>query len=374
MASQAIVFIPGTKGTQLEDRNSFGHVPIWRDIRYNFSPIQVLALTRDYGHGYFEKDTHTIIQPGSLESIVYQEFIQDLWPQKPCFLFNYDWRLPNAMLGEQLNQFLNYLKERSESAQHENSEVEIIEHVDIVVHSQGNHVLRNYIMEYGFECIDRAVFVAPPFLGSLEMVKAMLCGQGFLWTREKTRKIVRTFPGCFELLPCYEGAGRFMDGSEVDFFNYDHWQESSGIVSDKARFTEMLVNARKSVSELNDHWMQHLTIGHKQRMLIIVQDGFKTLQQVKVDEDAAVRNEVDFDEAIVTRAGDSIVPHVSSTYYASDIPTYMVKKALWKEDLSHAFIMKEERVQRLINRFLSDGQIGTMPGKNVEIVSSPLSV
>lgn len=378
MASQAIIFIPGTKGTQLEDRNTFGHDPIWRDIRFNFSPIQVLELTRNYGKGYFEKDNDTLIQPGSLEGIVYKEFIYDLWPEKPVFLFNYDWRLPNADTADKLDEFINMLKDRSESANKatkgKNDEVKVIKKVDIVVHSQGNHVLRNYIMKKGFQSLERVVFVTPPFLGSLEMVKAMLCGQGFLWTREKTRKIVRTFPGCFELLPRYDHAANFINGDHVDFFEYDHWQESRGIVENKEHFTEMLKKAKKSVDKLNENWLKDIPVGHKRKMMVIVKDGFDTLQRVKVDTTARVKNEVDFDNVLINENGDKVVPHASSTAFAREIATYRVKKALWKEDNSHAFVMKEERVQRLINRFLSGKAIGSMPGKNIERVAKPIEV
>ena len=115
MTADAIIFIPGTKGTQLENRNTFDHDFIWRDIRFNVNLVQNLHLTEDYGQGYFENKTATIIDPGSLEGIVYKELKKDLWPQVPKYLFNYDWRLPNKVSGIRLNEFIDYIKEKSKT-------------------------------------------------------------------------------------------------------------------------------------------------------------------------------------------------------------------------------------------------------------------
>ncbi len=379
MLSQAIIFIPGATGTQLEDQNTFGHDILWRDKRYNVNPIENLHLTQNYGTGYFDSKIDTLIAPGSLEWLVYGGIIRRLHNKidKPVYLFNYDWRMPNKQTGKKLHQFIDMLKKKSIAAKKDNTnpkvKIEEIKKVDIIIHSQGNHVLRHYINDQGFGCINKAIFVAPPFLGSLEMVQAMLCGQGMWWSKEETRKIVRTFPGSFELLPNYKCAAQ-KNKKPIDFYNYKDWQQSYGVVDGKAKFTKLLKAAKTANDAIHTGWLSKLTQAEKDNILVIIKDGYDTMQKVDVADSEQWINEVNFGNPANTNIhGDKIVPHVSSTVYAGTLRTIMVKQAPWVDDKTHAFILTSGRVKRLITRFL-EGRSLAMPGKHIEEVTTPYKV
>ena len=74
----------------------------------------------------------------------------------------------------------------------------------------------------------KIVFTVPPFRGSLDIVSAVLIGEGvFPNVKAKIRKLIRTFPGALELLASYTGASRFSTNPRShNLFELDHWQEN----------------------------------------------------------------------------------------------------------------------------------------------------
>ena len=64
------------------------------------------------------------------------------------------------------------------------------------------------------------------------------------------------------------------------------------------------------------------------------------------------KNFVDFENACRTDDGDGRVPRASSCVYYNSILTLMRKDSFWYRDYSHGFVLKDERAQKLTNRFL----------------------
>ncbi len=237
--SDAVIMIPGIKGSQLINVNTHNFHPMWRDVRFNFSNVEDLELTEEYLGSRYEEKMEVLIERGSVESLAYKEFMEDLEVDVPKFFFSYDWRKSNRENGRNLHEFIEMLKKKSKAS----STAKEIKTVSIVTHSMGNHILRFYIKDVGFDSIDKIVFVAPPFMGSLAMVTAFIKGQGmFKNIKKKLREIVRTFPGAIELLPRYKNAALFKDDSAVDFFNKDHWQKGIITPGNNPYQVDLLIN------------------------------------------------------------------------------------------------------------------------------------
>ncbi len=115
----------------------------------------------------------------------------------------------------------------------------------------------------------------------------------------------------------------------------------------------------------------------RKRMLVIARDGYETLQSVTVERNPSrePKNYVDLRNAVRSRDGDGSVPHASSCCYYQDILTLMVTSAWFEIEHGHAFILNDERVQRLVSRFLSDKPFRSgSPGSSVKRVVGLVAV
>ncbi|MFQ5644892.1 MAG: hypothetical protein ACE5FQ_14520 [Thiogranum sp.] len=351
MSSDAVVFIPGIKGTTLVETNKASFDTIWSGIQYNFESIEDLELTRYQAGEYFDHKLDSLIRAGEIEDLAYAEFLRDLDTDKPVFIFNYDWRHSARENGKRLSDFLTYIRRKSRALDAE------LKSFDFITHSLGNAVLRSYLKQSGSASVNRIVFVVPPFDGSLDITSAVLVGEGFFSNvKAKFRKLVRTFPGALELLPTYAEGSRFDSGTaRHSFMNYGHWQSNITEPGDALaeKFRMALKDARSTLNnELVD--IGRLSESLRKRILVIVRHGFQTWQSVEVkrNKGKTPENFVDFENAGRSDDGDGRVPHVSSCKYHASVRTLLIDDAVFFRDYDHGFILKDERVQKLVNRFL----------------------
>lgn len=359
MESDATIFIPGIKGTKLVETNRSTHDTIWSGIQSNFESIEDLELTHQLKGQYYDEPVETIIKAGEIEALAYGEFLKDLKTNKPVYIFNYDWRLSAKQNGSRLNDFIEYLVEKSKVSGNREKNQKNIQRFDFITHSLGNAVLRSYIKQFdlNFRRIHKIVFTVPPFLGSIDIAVGILVGEGFFPNvKGKIRKVIRTFPGALELLPEYADASRFGSREKHDFFKFNDWQENvtspKNLTSEK--FKKALAIARQTVkNNLCD--LAQLSEGQRDRILVIARHGYDTYQSLRVFRKLAgnPKNYFDIENACNNKHGDGRVPHVSSCHYHDSVLTLMVDDALFFSDYSHGFVLKDERVQKLVNRFFS---------------------
>lgn len=173
MSSQAIVLIPGIKGTKLVNTSAPAFDTIWSGVQSNFETIEDLEFTKPVDHRYFEEEPTAIIKPGEVEGLAYSEFVRDLRTEKPIYVFSYDWRLSASQNGERFDGLIEELIGKSKAS----TRMVTMKKIDVVTHSLGNFILRAYIKQHGFGKINKVVFTVPPFKGSLEIVTAILAGE-----------------------------------------------------------------------------------------------------------------------------------------------------------------------------------------------------
>ena len=154
MKSDAVIFIPGIKGTKLVETNRTPFDTIWSGIQSNFESIQDLELSASQDGVYFDEKITSIIGAGEIEELAYAEFLRDLTTEKPRFIFNYDWRLSAGENGERLGEFVDYLIAKSVASK----DTPKFKRFDFITHSLGNFILRNYLHRNGFDRVNKIVF------------------------------------------------------------------------------------------------------------------------------------------------------------------------------------------------------------------------
>lgn len=352
MSGDAVIFIPGIKGTKLLETNRASWDTIWSGIQYNFESIEDLELTSAYQGQFFEENVSSIIKPGEIESLAYGEFLNDLKTDKPIYIFNYDWRLSAQENGKRLSGFMDYLTSKSKAR---TLNPKPIKRFDFITHSLGNAVLRNLMYREKLSRINKIVFTVPPFQGSLDIVVTALIGEGFFkGVKAKIRKLIRTMPGALELLPSYQKASYYLPSKKHDFFKFAHWQ--SNIKEQQSTIPGKMKKALSLAKNTVDNQLCDLSTliqAERDRILILVRGGFDTWQSVPIHETFdGIDNLVDFDKGLRTRDGDGRVPHVSSCLYHASVKTLILEDAFWFNDYDHGFFLKDERAQKIVNRFL----------------------
>ncbi len=369
--SDAIIFLPGIKGTTLVNTNRADYDTIWSAIQSQYEDLNLLELSFDENDMGYDSWPHSLIKPGQIEGIVYSEFLRDIKTEKPIYVFNYDWRQNSVVNAERLQQFMTMLLQKSKASQRFDKP---LRRFDLIAHSHGSNVLRQLTAMEGLRRIGKIVLAAPPLRGALDAVDAVLTGEGvFPGVRARVRKLIRSFPGALELLPTY-GAGLFDDQSVVDFFNLAHWQ--ANITDDDnshaAIFSETLGIARKMQARLHD-WSA-LKKPLRDRILIIVRDGYATAQSVQVHKQMAgePNNYVDLEHMHFSPHGDGTVPHISSCAWSDKILTLVATDSWRYRDYGHGFILKDERIQKMVRRFLSDSKPFDwyIPGRSIKKVGA----
>lgn len=365
--NRALIFIPGIKGTKLYDSNSIEGEILWQDVRFNFKDIERLNLTAEYDHSYVDEDFNTLIKPLNIEPLAYREFWNRLEPgYKNRYIFSYDWRISNTINADNLRNFIEYLIKKSKSIGKE------ITHFDIVTHSMGNLPIRFYIQKYGMEFIHKIIFTAPPFKGAPDAISALVIGQGMFFNKDEMRKLARTLPALFELLPSYPSyAIDSKTGESVDLFEIENWQQNIvHLHADDAsvqkhelinKFVENLKNAKQRLAEV-DSWMDGLTQSEKDRILVLVKTEIKTLCNIVVEKNPTDSNPINyfnFDESLMSHEGDGVVPNGSSCVYHDELATYCFRNRVLADDFTHAFFLKDNRVQKIINEYLKTNQDAT---------------
>jgi pimeloyl-ACP methyl ester carboxylesterase len=235
-----VLIVPGIMGTELFNDSEL----LWADL----GRIYLHAGDTDLQNHFMVKGLSLNSQGNSLQSIqagkvidkinmispipdlhFFDFLIQDIekngyTQDKDLFLFPYDWRLDLQKTKDLLKQKIEAIKLQTGSAK-----------VDIVAHSMGGLLVKNYLNTYGKDSVNKLVFVGTPHLGAPKAGKVLLQGDrfGIPWLNDEIMKILgQNSPAVHELLPSpayfshYQGyikPYKFLSSSP--FFEYGPTQE-----------------------------------------------------------------------------------------------------------------------------------------------------
>jgi hypothetical protein len=366
MANAPCIVIPGIQGSSLENCYPIAPETTWStsqvvETRFVAPDFDSLALDDP---GDADATEQVVTRPSALLGAAYGPLVAGLRGRSgvPAYLFPYDWRYSNALSAQRLVRVVTRLRKKPMPGI-----VGWDGNFDFVVHSMGGLVLRAFLAEWRAAVAEplpmrQVVFIATPQLGSLDAVEALISGEAvLLGGRKELRKLLRTFPSVYELLPRFDNAV-VRDGAAVDLFDERNWQANvtaavQDPTDDYGVAQRHLSAARAMLNGLPDPTR---LLPVDDLLVIYGADPNSTMASVTVSSPAGKpQNWYDFDHA-QKGPGDDIVPVVSallpdvaSVEIRTDDVSYFhpIQRGMASLDL-HAFLPALDEVATVASRFL----------------------
>jgi len=361
-----IILIPGIQGTKLFNVNEKDFTTVWSGVKKFFSNIHMLRLQKN---GVSDIGAETIIERADVENLAYSEIINYLKSKGyRVFIFGYDWRKSNIESAKDLNSYIDRLSDKLNQSS-----------FNFITHSMGALVLSSYFKiiseEKRNKVLHTAIFTVPPFLGSVEASFNLVVGKSRLFnSSDDFRKIARTFPAVYELLPVYKGAYEFEDPAmknNFDPYNFATcWQQVKDLDPNrkdtvaKHKLISYRLQKLKKVRSENDFIFDfsNCSAEFRKRLIVVCGGNSKTKDRIYIrKEEGHLKNFFDYEKFEPHKNGDGTVPHESASAFKDSILTLRVNQRsleTWADSRFigadwHAFFLNNGRVQNVIKRFLS---------------------
>jgi hypothetical protein len=357
------ILVPGITDTNLINTNTLDFDTLYSKIQSYYETVDSLALQLDAD---LDQDPTAIIERGTIERGAYQHFVKMVRNEmhEPIFIFGYDWRFSAVKNGKALLKYTEHIMRKMNC-----------DKINFVTHSLGGVIFQCFLTELkgNYSCISKAVLTVPPFKGSVESLKILVMGESHLFnSAAQFRKLARTFPSMYELLPVYKNA--VQDQPDFDIFEPKNWQSNmletytGEDKADKKMFLDRLAKAKQFRNSTKVMDLAMLPKNIRERILILVGDTEKTTNQISIeahDSQNKVTNFFNFEpENADTLKGDGVVSLYSSTVYQNSILTLSVARSSILYNIEESILIKiigrhgafltESNVNTIIKRFFQD--------------------
>lgn len=281
------------------------------------------------------------------------------------FEFAYDFRYSAVYNAQKLEEFIGQIKSNDK-----------IEKFDIVAHSMGGMIAKQYLMNAANAAnVKNLVFVGTPHLGAPKALKALRYGDDmevFVIDGCKLKRAAHNFPGMFNLLPgkrYFEanGGGYFEDGDDIDgdntrgvlnfeqmrnnLYNGEEKQCPLRANVDAAPLKQLSPNLVEEHAikfhEAQDNWKKPDGV----RVLLLAGYGVPTLKMLAENANAV--------KLTYTTEGDGTVSLWSAETADAD-EIYYMDLAGFKTD--HAQMIGDETINNQILNLLQRGEIKNVAG------------
>jgi hypothetical protein len=351
----AIVFIPGIKGSELDDSYPLDWPTRWSLKDMVVGEVFDSPLDLQLTDGRYDSGNGHWMQPTRIIRYAYAAMLGKLrsWKSpEPVYTFSYDWRKSLELSARRLAEFLDEVQGR-ERALGRTAEL------SFVTHSMGGMLLRSALplrnAHEPFAGVGRIVFVAPPFRGSIGAPYALVVGEkdGWFGTDEDYRRIARSFPAVYQMTPFYPGAAVDENGKDVDLFDAGNWQANvrDGNEFESRFLTEAEAFLRGAASRhggkskapmLSDEMLATAA----DRILILCGAGKPTPRSLPVQRaNTSNPNWFDFAASVMDIQGDGRVHFLSAA--VTGVPF-----AAYSNSGDHALLCRDERVTNTISMWL----------------------
>jgi len=315
-----IILIHGIKGSHLAQSYDDSFDTVWSGVQHRFESILDLELDEK---GEMEKDPWDVISVMRIEKVAYGELMAKLrkkFQRAPAYIFRYDWRLDLLNTAKKFNGFLELLEKKT--GRHS---------FRIVTHSMGGLILSAFLemdKARNLKRVERAVLATPPFWGSIEAMSILVSGEtvGFGFNApESYRKIARTFPSVYQLVPGYPEAWDHPQ-TGADIWNIDYWQSRVRFDGrDKQKYKNRdnqmqshLIRAKRFHDNDMLDFDKDLPEKERKKFLVLYGVGEKTKIKLKVKQKNSkkdIKYFFDFKNSDGDERGDGTVPEKSVLRY-----------------------------------------------------------
>jgi pimeloyl-ACP methyl ester carboxylesterase len=240
---EPVIIIPGIMGSRLKQITPLFEREVWPNLETMASDVlfdswfNVLSLPPN---GIPDTESTTRIEPidviGKISVVTPNTFSFDYslslftylenlgyQPGVSLFTFPYDWRLDIQSTSEKLKDIISLATSTSDSSK-----------VNIIAHSMGGLVAKEYIQQFGGASINRLILVGTPNLGAPKAFKILTFGDnlGFqvqlpnssiinLLHPPTVRDVAQNLPAVYQLLPSQNYF--VVDPVNPDFFFYNYY-------------------------------------------------------------------------------------------------------------------------------------------------------
>ncbi|MFH1866782.1 MAG: alpha/beta fold hydrolase [Patescibacteria group bacterium] len=393
MGTTPVVIVPGIMGSPLYNNTSDldhldGGERIWVDITKMIGPdnfLEALALKEngidpqnsgdnivksplpnDNGRTIIDELNWRPLKPfrsfiNYLESSDYtlDNYNDDHQAQENLFFYTYDWRKSLWANGDSLSCFIDSVLKWTGASQ-----------VNIVAHSMGGLVSKQYIQEFGSSRIHKIVFVGTPHLGAPKLEYTMFTGDIILpWLADicnnlaTIKYISRNWPAPYSLIPSADyfytgldngislGAGlynyclAYYNGVNYRYLDYEATKvflKNTAWPLTEPEFNSSLINNAYT----NHNQLQNVNFDNIE-VYNIVGTGLKTLSQVRFTGAVKLKDRATH---LSTLTGDGTVPLRSA-----EIVNHSLTRAnYYVSGTEHMDLFKDDGVQNLVLKILQD--------------------
>lgn len=340
----AVIFIPGTMGTEL-----------FREDSHRVWPPDVTSFSHNYSQTYMNASGSSIskkIIPGLPFQNVYGKLYDVLEAHGyNVYYFGYDWRLDNRETAKKLKKFIDDLPS---------------EKVHIVAHSMGGLITAEYLKKTGTSKIGTFIAVGTPFLGMPGALKELetgtFLGDGLVGQLSKNyfKKLLRNLSTWYQLLPGSEyfelGKSGFIDiqiknGKNVSVTTLDNFGDTIAFMQQRPVLNQELLKTGLKFKE-------ELTLAdtlQKVDTWILAGIGKATIQKVRYEYDTKISNQtlrkVTYE---TTTEGDGTVSVLSATL-GGTAQTLFPDRVLFFEEI-HGLLLTNDDILEKITAILGEAQ------------------
>lgn len=299
-APRPALIVPGIAGSELYDGVNLIWPDVLRMINNNDSFLNFALNLDSQGNSIKNISVGNIVKIVSVlgyKEDIFNHLIQDLNSsyQAPVFYFPYDWRLD-------LNSNIAFLNQRIQGIKAQTGFYK----VDVVAHSMGGLLVKDYLKQYGNKDVDKLIFVGTPHLGAPKAAKILLDGDKLEipWLDpDRVKELGLNSPAVYELLPnqkYFSSFQGYIDSTgNHSLLNYSATKQ---FLQDKGSNAYLLQNAdnffAKNLENLDLSWMQVFNIvgcavntqgayslppGYSHIFNLAYTDGDKTVPSVSAD-------------------------------------------------------------------------------------------
>jgi len=371
MLPRPSIVVPGIKGTSLENYYAVDPAQIWSTL----GALETEVFGPDFTSLALDPSARTdlasdiLVRPYQALSAAYAPLVSALrghtigGQSPPAYLFPYDWRFSVAHAAQRLLDFVDAAVVKGQRIGMAGWDGKL----NFVCHSMGGLVFRAFLRAWRMRDpaaplpVGRVVFLAVPHLGSLEAVEMLIRGESLLLGRKEMRKLARTFPSVYELLPRFAGAVLDAAGAAVDIWQEAMWQTNVTTATPDPNGLDVVQARLDDAARVLGGLPFPVEVGVAREDVLTIHGrrAGKTLLNVSVGPNAEenVPNWFDFDHATFGD-GDGIVPTTSSVVPGAgcaaieiaeaDVPYLDVKTRLVS---MHAFLPTLDEVSTVVARF-----------------------
>ena len=352
---EPVLIIPGIAGSELYNGDDL----IWADLaEMIFDPNNPL----DFGDHFLTNNLMLDENGNSINSIIASKAIEQLPDipiidagafnvdtfkslredlesaqyslNKDLFYFPYDWRLNLDNSKDLLNTKIEEIKAQTGYSK-----------VNIIAHSMGGLLTKDYINSYGKNSIDKLIFVGTPHLGAPKAGKVLLAGDNFgiPWLEEeRLKELGKNSPALHQLLPnqkYFDSFLGYIQKSDVsDPLNYQDTKDF--LISQNSSSLIMGLAESFWAKNLENTDFSGVDVNNFAGCSSSTQAGYR----LKSD-NTSIGN-------IGYTSGDTTVPLVSSDYI--NIPD---EKKFYLKKAHHAEMPSQEDIRKAILKVLSNEEI-----------------